>query len=249
MTQIKRRLISLLTLAFILVIGWMVFKRTNRQPITYGDYGVNIPQSYPILGIDVSHYQENISWSYVSNMKVHDDSVQFAFIKATEGNKFVDEKFVRNSNAASLERIEYGFYHYYDPALSAKKQADFFSSTIRDYNFTLRPVIDIEISGDLKTYEVVDSIITFLDEVESLLGHRPIVYTYENFFLENIDQLRMREEYFWIASYNRHCKLMDEINVLIWQFSESGTVDGIENAVDLNIAKEGFFNLCKIKME
>ena len=38
-------------------------------------------------------------------------------------------------------------------------------------------------------------------------------------------------------------------NVLIWQFSESGTVDGIETVVDLNIAKKNFFELCQIKKE
>ena len=42
--------------------------------------------SYPVKGIDVSHYQGNIDWDMIK-----DQGIQFAYIKATEGSTYTDE--------------------------------------------------------------------------------------------------------------------------------------------------------------
>lgn len=247
--KLKRRLISFVTLSLIIGLSWMVFNRVNKQPIVYGNFGTNIPQIYPILGIDVSHYQEKIDWQYVSHMKVGNDSIQFVYLKATEGIDFVDDRFDRNQKAVKLEELHFGAYHFYDPAGNAKDQGLHFHQVIVESDYTLLPVLDVETSGDLKPSELVDSILIFLTEVERLSGNRPLVYTYENFFQENLQSTKLSDDYFWIANYNGDCESMKEENVLVWQFSESGTVDGIEHAVDLNIAKETFWEVAEIKKE
>ena len=247
--RVKRRLISFITLSLIIGTAWIIFNRTNPQPAIYDNFGVNVPQLYPVLGVDVSHYQEKIDWQYVSRMKVGDDSIQFAYMKATEGIDFTDDRFNGNLEAIKLEKLWFGAYHFYDPSLGARKQAIHFHQTVSEAELTLRPALDIEVSGDLRKAELVDSILSFLETFEELSGQRPIIYTYENFFLENLQSSELSEEYFWIANYNGNCESMTRENVLVWQFSETGTVDGIETPVDLNIAKKSFLEICQIKKE
>ena len=43
-------------------------------------------QKYEVVGVDVSSHQGDISWD-----ELKEQSVSFAYIKATEGSSFVDE--------------------------------------------------------------------------------------------------------------------------------------------------------------
>ncbi len=52
--------------------------------------------SYTIHGIDVSRWQERIDWQRVAKMRDNGIRLQFAFIKATEGEKLEDPYFSRN---------------------------------------------------------------------------------------------------------------------------------------------------------
>ncbi len=56
-------------------------------------FAIRIPASYTIHGIDVSRWQERIDWQQVAKMRDNGIRLQFAFIKATEGEKLVDPYF------------------------------------------------------------------------------------------------------------------------------------------------------------
>ena len=60
-------------------------------------FAIRIPASYTIHGIDVSRWQERIDWQRVAKMRDNGIRLQFAFIKATEGEKLVDPYFARSS--------------------------------------------------------------------------------------------------------------------------------------------------------
>ncbi|MGQ7032528.1 GH25 family lysozyme, partial [Escherichia coli] len=53
-------------------------------------FAIRIPASYTIHGIDVSRWQERIDWQRVAKMRDNGIRLQFAFIKATEGEKLVE---------------------------------------------------------------------------------------------------------------------------------------------------------------
>jgi lysozyme len=59
-------------------------------------------------GIDVSHHQGVIDWERVAN-----DGISFAYMKATEGNEFVDERFADNWRGAANAGLDRGAYHYF----------------------------------------------------------------------------------------------------------------------------------------
>ncbi|WP_284318785.1 GH25 family lysozyme, partial [Escherichia coli] len=56
-------------------------------------FAIRIPASYTSHGIDVSRWQERIDWQRVAKMRDNGIRLQFAFIKATEGEKLVDPYF------------------------------------------------------------------------------------------------------------------------------------------------------------
>ena len=82
--------------------------------ITLWYLGLTIPNyptkdKYEIRGVDVSSYQGEIDWKVLANQ-----DIKFAFIKATEGSSFVDEKFKSNyENAKKIENLAIGAYHFF----------------------------------------------------------------------------------------------------------------------------------------
>ena len=63
---------------------------------SYSQFGIRIPTQYKVHGIDVSHHQGAINWKMVKEMKDNEVSLDFAFIKATEGISHKDTKFKYN---------------------------------------------------------------------------------------------------------------------------------------------------------
>ncbi|MEZ4923370.1 MAG: glycoside hydrolase family 25 protein [Crocinitomicaceae bacterium] len=232
-----RQLMLLLVIAGMASIVYLLYYREVRN-VEYGNFGVSIPEDYPILGMDVSHYQGDINWNQVKAMKDGGDSIQFVYIKATEGLSVEDDYKRENAIGARSVEIDYSFYHFFIPTLSAREQAAFFCEEIEGYNFDLKPVLDVEIESDEFNIHLKDSVNVFLNYSEKRLGVRPIVYTYSNLFFRYFSDM---DELFWVAKYSRYSPAMDFENVICWQFSETGTVDGINEKVDLNVAKENFF--------
>src|SRR4028119_106148 len=70
---------------------FFLFQESRKDSfVTYREFGIPMPTHYGIHGIDVSRYQQRISWPAVKAMNVHGIRLDFAFIKATEGTNRVD---------------------------------------------------------------------------------------------------------------------------------------------------------------
>lgn len=93
-------------------------------------FAIRIPASYTIHGIDVSRWQERIDWQRVAKMRDNGIRLQFAFIKATEGEKLVDPYFSRNWQLSRENGLLRGAYHYFSPSVSASVQARLFLQTV-----------------------------------------------------------------------------------------------------------------------
>jgi lysozyme len=85
--------VTLMGLAY---LGFLWWQNRNVEVVRYAEFGIPIPSAYEIHGIDVSRYQQRISWEAVKNMQVSTIKFSFAFIKATEGNSSLDPFFKRN---------------------------------------------------------------------------------------------------------------------------------------------------------
>ena len=205
----------------------------------FSDFGVSLPHQNKILGIDVSHHQGKINWDKALDMKINADSIQFVYLKVTEGISFLDPQYKRNRKALDQKKVKVGVYHFFSPNISARKQANYFIQNFK--KTSLLPVIDVEVTGKLNRKQLVDSVNVFMNSVEQILGVKPIVYTYESFYNDYFKGSHLEPSIFWIAAYTRTCKICDQENVISWQFSDKGTINGISEKVDLNSAKDLFW--------
>ena len=185
------------------------------------------------IGLDVSEYQEKISWSYVDTLE-QKYPLDFVFIRATVGKDRVDRQFKRNWLGAKDNKMIRGAYHYYRPNENSIEQAELFIKTVTLRKGDLPPVLDIE---RLPKNQSIDSLKVglkrWLQKVESHYKVRPIIYTGEQYYNDFL-----KEEFsaylFWIANYNFYRESIEE-DWLFWQFTEKATVPGIKTSVDINI--------------
>lgn len=89
-------------------------------------FAIRIPASYTIHGIDVSRWQERIDWQRVAKMRDNGIRLQFAFIKATEGEKLVDPDFSRNWQLSRENGLLRGAYHYFSRQYPLQFRRDYF---------------------------------------------------------------------------------------------------------------------------
>ncbi len=97
----------------------------------YNGFGINLPAKYNVHGIDVSHYQQNINWDLVKEMKDDGVTLDFAYIKATEGVFTVDAMFRRNWVKAKDAGLARGAYHFFLPNRNASEQAKNFTAILK----------------------------------------------------------------------------------------------------------------------
>lgn len=195
------------------------------------------------VGIDVSSHQGEIDWQRVKRA-----GVEFAFIRVggrgygSEGNMYDDAYFEKNIEGALDAGIKVGIY-YFSQAISekeAEEEANYVLEHIKGYDITYPVVFDWERVGDSnsRTYGLdTDTLCRAANKFCSMIeaaGYKPMVYFnsycgYLKYDLSRIDQYD-----FWYARYNDTPDFYYDFD--IWQYSDSGTVDGIAGRVDLDIS-------------
>ena len=139
-----------------------------------------------VKGIDVSHYQGSINWTSVKN-----GGYKFAFMKATQGNTYVDPTFATNINGATAQGVYVGPYHFCDlgtdstNAQDPVNEANHFLDVIKPYYKSgqyLPPVADVEgfpsFSSTAEAKAFTSAWVqVFSDTIYNSLGVRPIVYS------------------------------------------------------------------------
>ncbi len=202
--------------------------------IHYAAFGIDVPANYSIHGIDVSRYQKDISWQDVKAMKVKDISINFAFIKATEGTAITDEQYRDNMSAAKEAGIPRGAYHFFIASKSGKLQAAHFLETVQLKKGDLPPVLDAEQVNGASVFDIQQRMADWLAMVEARYKVKPIIYTnidfYKNFLAGRFDDYPL-----WVAHYLQKEKPRIERNWLFWQHSDAGHITGIRSNVDFNV--------------
>lgn len=128
-----------------------------------------------IPGIDVSHYQAQIEWD-----KVAAAGIRYCFIKASEGDRFTDDFFPDNWDAAKGAGVIRGAYHFFRPKVDVGSQVENFVNKVGALTSgDLPPALDVEIPEDwtgIPPAEAVQHVTKWLQQVELWLGAKPIIY-------------------------------------------------------------------------
>ena len=193
-------------------------------------------------GIDVSKHQGNIDWT-----KVAADGVEFAFIRVglrgygTEGKLVEDEYFEQNVKGALQAGIKVGVY-FYSQAITDEElleEANLVLEKVKPYNIELPIVFDVEkVSGgkgranELSVEERTRLTALFCQTIQDA-GYKPMIYHNMEMGTLMLDLGQLEQDDKWFAYYNDD--LYYPYAYKVWQYSEKGAVDGINEEVDLNI--------------
>ncbi|MBL7697252.1 MAG: glycoside hydrolase family 25 protein [Chitinophagaceae bacterium] len=210
---------------------WLASKARYTR---YDEFGIDIPTSYSVHGIDVSKYQNVIDWSSVKAMEVDDVRISFAFIKATEGNVNEDKYFKRNWTKARSAKLTRGAYHFFIATKSGKTQAENFISSVDLEPGDLPPVLDIEQTYGVSGTRLKQRVKEWLVTVEEYYGVKPIIYTNVDFYRQHLEN-DFDNYPLWVAHYINKGKPRIYRDWHFWQYSETGRVNGILSKVDFNV--------------
>lgn len=193
-------------------------------------------------GVDVFSHQGAIDWKAVAA-----DNIQFAMIRigyrgSTEGAMHADELFETNLNGAQNAGLDVGVY-FFSQAINveeAQEEAAFVLQQLKDAGvtkLTLPVAFDLEPSPDYsgradnlspaETNAIARAFCTTIQEA----GYRVIVYG-NKVDLNRFDLVSL-DEPIWLAQYTDKPDV--NFNFLLWQYTSTGKVDGIDGSVDLNL--------------
>jgi lysozyme len=186
--------------------------------------------SNQLSGIDVSKWQGTVNWKSVQQA-----GITFAFTRATYGISEIDASFNDNWSGMQEAGIIRGAYHFFLAADDPTEQAEFFIRTVGKLGpQDLPPVIDVEAGGGVNR-SLAANVQTWLTAVEQGLGRTPVIYTAPSFWNENLTGGFGRYA-LWVAEYGVTSPraVNGWSNWTFWQYSSTGTVNGVSNSVDLD---------------
>ena len=208
------------------------------------------------MGIDVARYQGTIDWQEVSRSDVDFAIVRVGYRRMADGQIKEDPNGRYNLQEASKAGIPIGAY-FFSTALTAEEaeeEANWMAEIISGYPITYPVVFDCENFNDpnsrqyfMTKTERTDVALAFLEAIEK--------YGYEGmFYASKVDMemekswevSRIEENYkIWVAQYpalpypeTRETSYSGMHHM--WQYSMDGSIPGIQQPVDLNIAYFGY---------
>lgn len=212
-------------------------------------------------GVDVSKWQKDIDWN-----KAKKDGVDFAIIRAayrslsSSGSLNTDPYFQQNIVNAKEAGIEHVGIYIFSQAINEKEaveEAKYAIKLVKDYKINLPIVMDVEYAYDSRGHigrfdtsiskdELTKICEAFCERVKKE-GYTPMIYASKSFMENKFDGEALGKKYdMWLAHYTN--KTGYEGDYSFWQYSSTGSVDGIPGNVDCNVWYRGDKPVTKIKL-
>ncbi|MBQ6818856.1 MAG: hypothetical protein IJP35_04530 [Clostridia bacterium] len=199
-----------------------------------------------LMGIDVSEWQGNIDWN-----KVKAAGVDFAILRGWCYGK--DSKFEQNYAGAKAAGIPVGVYCYTygltESAITAEMNS-LITNCLAGKQFEFPIYVDMECtsyqgnSGWVNGYDINSksynaTLMATACNVLENAGYFAGMYTYTSFIESYLDVSTLKDRYtMWIADYRATCGYTGPYDM--WQYSATGTVNGIAGQVDMNYGYKDF---------
>lgn len=193
------------------------------------------------IAIDVSEFQPDINWAAVREAGVRIVMIRVGYRGYGSGKLVEDVKFREYVEGALGENLRVGVY-FYTQGISMEEgieEARFVLDIIKDYNITCPVAIDTEAlyvddarTNGLDNTARTDVVVGFCDTVKEA-GYTPMIYTNRNWLVQMLDVTRLSGYKIWYAHYTNQPDLPYEYTG--WQYTDSGTLDGVSGSVDLNV--------------
>lgn len=233
------------------IAGSTYYYDQNGTPVTgmqsiggklyfFDQYGVKAER----LGIDVSFYNKFITWPAVAAQ-----GIDFAILRAggrgwETGLIYDDRWFQRNLKEARAAGIDLGVYFFSTAtnAAEATEEALYVLDCLGGTKLELPIFIDVEYSGDYPKGRADQLSNTQREVIINAFcrtvidgGYEAGVYSGQNYFKNNLDIRSLTKYTLWLASYTKNARFPNYPGHYdLWQFTDSGRVNGITGVVDMN---------------
>lgn len=205
------------------------------------------------VGVDVAKYQGTIDWQQVADAGIDFAMVRVGYRTQKTGEIAADSNARYNMQEAQAHGIKVGVY-FFSTAVNvqeAVEEADWVADYVAQYRITYPVAYDCEGFADensrqysLTQAERTDVAMAFLNRIYER-GYTPMFYAAREELLGDAkwDTSRLEQSYrIWMAWYADYLSPMDEgANAYVgdcamWQYTNQGTVPGIGEKVDINVA-------------
>ena len=218
------------------------------DPNPYGDLDfqyegrfLKLIEGESMAGIDVSSWQYDIDWPAVAAAGAEFAMIRIGYRGSESGRINPDKYAHQNLTGAAEAGLHIGVY-FFSQALTreeAEEEAYYVLDVIKDYDITMPVVFDWERirgedsrSNDMDRRTLTDCALTFLETIE-LAGYDAMIY-FNPHQSRNLLYLPELKEYdFWLANYTDRMDF--PYTVKMWQYTESGSIPGIETPCDFNV--------------
>lgn len=191
-----------------------------------------------LVGIDVSHHQKEIDWTAVKNAGVDFVMVRLGYRALAESGELYEDRYVyQNLQGARDAGLLVGAY-FYSQAVStdeAVEEALYALTILNGFSLDLPLAFDWEMekrNAQVSRRTATACAYAFCNAVEQA-GYEPMIYFNTHQALELVDMSYLTEYPWWLAKYNTEGTFVCRFDM--WQYSCTGSVDGINGNVDLNI--------------
>ncbi len=193
------------------------------------------------FGIDVSKWNKEIDWKKVKEAGVDYAIIRCGYRGASTGSLVEDPYFATNIQKATEAGVKVGLYFFTQATneVEAVEEASMVIMLCNEYRLTYPIFIDTEGAGGNGRADALDKETrtavceAFCETIEDA-GYTGGVYASKNWFLKKVDAGRLDKYVIWLAEYKSTPSYEGDFH--IWQYTSSGSVNGINGRVDLNIS-------------
>ena len=225
-----------LTLLFLVLLWRLVSPGSFSTALSWlGITTDTVVQNYD--GIDVSKHNGKINWKVVSG----DRRIKFVYIKASEGGTLGDHRYDYNIKEARKAGLKVGSYHFFTYRRTAEEQFENFRKRVDKDHQDLIPMIDVEEKGNRGCdREKLQGILKELMELmKKEYGKYPLLYSGHKFYNSFLAP-EFNNHFLFLARYGgSKPQVKGGAKWNIWQYSETGHVNGIKGKVDLDCFAPG----------
>lgn len=213
----------------------------DYEKIKTGEFYSYDDDNYTSLsGIDLSEHNGEVDFE-----KIKERGIDFVYLRIgwrgySEGLLYTDNRFEEYYDGAVKNNLKVGVY-FFSQAISeeeAKEEAELVLKTLNGRHIDLPIAYDFEIidydkarSDNISREQCTKNTLAFLQTVEKKYG--AILYGNNEMFTEYLSMSELNDYPLWFAQYYKKPETIYPI--FIWQYSESGKIEGINTYTDLNI--------------
>ncbi len=197
-----------------------------------------------VLGIDVSKWQGTIDWNAVKQSGISFVIIRCGYRGSSTGALVQDPKFQSYISGATNAGLKVGLY-FFSQAINEKEAVEEASMAIalaQNYKISYPIFIDTEMTSNGRANNISRETRTavcraFCETVKSA-GYTPGIYASKSWYENQLDMSSLNGYKIWLAQYASVPTYTGRYDM--WQYTDNGKVNGINEDVDLNISYLGY---------